>query len=410
MKSSCQCAAGSNWDPNSATCFRSPARFTWDPNSAACLCTSPKTMAEACGTLQCAGNVPDGCGGTIACPANCSRAERSAALPTAVSAAPHPFWGRICRTSAHPSAPHARSDTVARQAKARPTVSACLIPDRGWQPLLRPSGTRERRMPAAGTTLSDAINMHPKDDGGGMWYIAVRRKRVRWMWRRRSLARRAVRAERSATLAQTCCTPKTTARHVAHRSAPETCPMGVEARSLAPRTARAERCATLAPKPACRLIRARRVVDLRDVLWFPRASATTNRASPLFVCKNRQNLILRIKSAREIVPGYSPRFLNAHPATTAYIRFPVIGRFRPNQGNFSFPLIVTASVRDQTPSSRERRDCCSAAKRALLATTPIEEATKVLLGVFACAKILFSAPTAKSAKGSIRPVRQAVPV
>ncbi len=38
-------------------------------------------------------------------------------------------------------------------------------------------------MPAAGTTLSDAINMHPKDDGGGMWWIAVRRKRVRWMWR-----------------------------------------------------------------------------------------------------------------------------------------------------------------------------------------------------------------------------------
>jgi hypothetical protein len=75
VKSSCQCATGSNWDPNSATCVRCPARFTWDSNSAACLCTSPKTIAEACGTLQCAGNVPDGCGGTIACPANCSSGE-----------------------------------------------------------------------------------------------------------------------------------------------------------------------------------------------------------------------------------------------------------------------------------------------------------------------------------------------
>ena len=25
--------------------------------------------------------------------------------------------------------------------------------------------------------------MHAKDGGGGMWLIAVRRKRVRWMWR-----------------------------------------------------------------------------------------------------------------------------------------------------------------------------------------------------------------------------------
>jgi hypothetical protein len=51
-----------------------PAGFAWDPDSAACVCT-PKTGAEACGTLQCAGNVPDGCGSTIACPANCPGGE-----------------------------------------------------------------------------------------------------------------------------------------------------------------------------------------------------------------------------------------------------------------------------------------------------------------------------------------------
>jgi hypothetical protein len=46
------------------------AGYTWDPNTAACVCT-PKTVAQACGALQCAGSVPDGCGGTVACPANC---------------------------------------------------------------------------------------------------------------------------------------------------------------------------------------------------------------------------------------------------------------------------------------------------------------------------------------------------
>jgi hypothetical protein len=50
------------------------AGFAWDPDAAACVCT-PKTTAQACGKGQCAGSVPDGCGGTISCPSNCPSGE-----------------------------------------------------------------------------------------------------------------------------------------------------------------------------------------------------------------------------------------------------------------------------------------------------------------------------------------------
>jgi hypothetical protein len=43
-----------------------------------------------------------------------------------------------------------------------------------------------------------------------------------------------------------------------------------------------------------------------------------------------------------------------------YIKVPVIGVLRPNQGAASLPVIETASVSVQTPSIRDRNDDASA--------------------------------------------------
>ena len=65
------CPIGTHYCPGEPSCLPGA---TGIPCPSPPRCT-PKTVAEACGSLQCAGNVSDGCGGTIACPANCPSGE-----------------------------------------------------------------------------------------------------------------------------------------------------------------------------------------------------------------------------------------------------------------------------------------------------------------------------------------------
>jgi hypothetical protein len=64
------CPAGTHYCAGEPSCL--PGESGSCSKQAAC---TPKTIAEACGALQCAGDMPDGCGGTIACPRNCPRGE-----------------------------------------------------------------------------------------------------------------------------------------------------------------------------------------------------------------------------------------------------------------------------------------------------------------------------------------------
>ena len=67
-----RCPAGTHYCPGEPSCLPDAPDVSC-PKHPPC---TPKTTAEACGASRCAGgDMPDGCGGTITCPANCPRGE-----------------------------------------------------------------------------------------------------------------------------------------------------------------------------------------------------------------------------------------------------------------------------------------------------------------------------------------------